>query len=88
MARRHPLCTELFVFRSFDVAVGAALTVAPILLWMHLSLLDECHLCVERAVASGMAEHGHNDRDEMKLYAAFGTELLYARGPYPWRTQS
>ena len=47
--------------------IGVALNVAAIPLWMNLSLLDECHLCVERAVASGMAEHGHNDRDEMKL---------------------
>jgi predicted ATPase len=36
-----------------DVAIGVALTVAAIPLWVHLSLLDECHLCVERAVASG-----------------------------------
>jgi predicted ATPase len=43
-----------------DVAIGVALTAAAIPMGMHLSLLDECRLCVERAVASGTAEHGHN----------------------------
>jgi hypothetical protein len=40
--------------------IGVALTVAAIPMWMHLSLLDEYRLCVERAVVSGVAEHGHN----------------------------
>ena len=50
---------------------------------MHLTLLDECGQCVDRAVASDMSEPRQNDRDEMKLYAAFGAGLLYASGPLP-----
>jgi len=66
-----------------DVSIGVTLTVAAIPLWMHLSLMDECRMCVERALASGRAKLRRSDRDEMKLYTALGTALLYGRGPLP-----
>jgi predicted ATPase len=66
-----------------DVSIGVALTVAAIPLWMHLSLMDECRTCVERALASGQAKPRRSDRDEMKLYTALGSALLYGRGPLP-----
>jgi predicted ATPase/DNA-binding winged helix-turn-helix (wHTH) protein len=66
-----------------DVSIGVALTVAAIPLWMHLSLMDECRVCVERALASDGTEARRSERDEMKLYAALGGALLYARGPLP-----
>ena len=39
-----------------DIFVGAALTVAAIPLWKHLSLLDVCRGYVERALASDETE--------------------------------
>jgi predicted ATPase/DNA-binding winged helix-turn-helix (wHTH) protein len=66
-----------------DVSIGVALTVAAIPLWMHLSLMDECRSYVERALASDRAKPRRSDRDEMKLYTALGSALLYGRGPLP-----
>jgi predicted ATPase len=66
-----------------DISVGVTLTVAAIPLWMHLSLMDECRMCVERALASDQAKLRRNDRDEMKLFTALGAALLYGRGPLP-----
>jgi predicted ATPase/DNA-binding winged helix-turn-helix (wHTH) protein len=68
---------------SGDASIGVALTIASIPLWMGLSLMDECRVFVERALASGMPEQRRSERDEMKLYVALGTALLYARGPLP-----
>lgn len=57
-----------------DAAIGVALTVASVPLWMHLSLMEECHARVERALVS------MNDaRHEMQLYSALGGSLNYAR---------
>jgi predicted ATPase len=66
-----------------DVSIGVTLTVAAIPLWMHLSLMDECRMCVERALASEPAKLRRSDRDEMKLLTALGAALLYGRGPLP-----
>jgi predicted ATPase/DNA-binding winged helix-turn-helix (wHTH) protein len=66
-----------------DVVVGRSLTVAAIPLWMHLSLLDECRECVNRALSAETAIQRQSERDEMKLYAALGAALTYARGPLP-----
>jgi predicted ATPase len=68
---------------SGDASIGVALTVASIPLWMQLSLMDECRECVERALASHMAEPNRSERDEMKLLAALGTALPNVRGPLP-----
>jgi predicted ATPase/DNA-binding winged helix-turn-helix (wHTH) protein len=68
---------------SGDISIGVALTVASISLWMHLSLLDECRECVERALASRVAEPNRSERDEMKLLVALGTALPNAEGPLP-----
>jgi predicted ATPase/DNA-binding winged helix-turn-helix (wHTH) protein len=61
-----------------DAAVGIALTVAAVPLWMQLSLLEECRRCVERALA---CESRPAAGDEMKLRAALGAAILYASGP-------
>jgi predicted ATPase/DNA-binding winged helix-turn-helix (wHTH) protein len=66
-----------------DVSIGVTLTVAAIPFWMHLSLMDECRTCVERALASEPAKLRRSDRDEMKLFTALGAALLYGRGPLP-----
>jgi len=64
------------------VATGVALTVAAIPFWEHLSLVEECRACVERALASD-ADGPLPARDEMKLRTALGTTLLHTRGPLP-----
>jgi hypothetical protein len=51
-----------------DASIGVALTIAAIPLWMHLSLVDECRLFVERALASEMVKPGRCGRkDEIAL---------------------
>jgi predicted ATPase/DNA-binding winged helix-turn-helix (wHTH) protein len=60
-----------------DVAIGISLTVHAIPLWMHLSLLEECRQCVERAL-SGERPCA---RDEMQLHAALAAAILYTHGP-------
>ena len=64
-----------------DAAIGVALTVAAIPLWMHLSLIDECRVSIERALAGDGLRR--NDRDDMKLYAGLAAALLHERGPLP-----
>jgi len=66
-----------------DASVGVALTVASAPLWMHLSLLDECHGRVERALSSLGSGASRGTRQAMRLYAALGGSLIYARGPAP-----
>jgi predicted ATPase len=68
---------------SGSPTLGIALTVAAIPLWMQLSLLEECHQCVERALA--IAEDGvrPNAQQELLLCAAAGAAALYASGPVP-----
>lgn len=65
-----------------DLSIGIALTVAALPFWDHLSLVEECRACVERALES--ARSGSlAASDEMKLRMALGTALLHTRGPLP-----
>jgi predicted ATPase len=66
-----------------DTSIGVALTVAALPLWLHLSLMDECRICAERALTGDPLERRRSESDDMKLYAALGAALLYARGPIP-----
>jgi predicted ATPase/DNA-binding winged helix-turn-helix (wHTH) protein len=66
-----------------DVAVGVALTIAAVPLWVRLSLVQECRGRVERALASLPPEASRSARQEMKLYAALGASLLLSKGPMP-----
>ncbi|HEX3497904.1 MAG TPA: winged helix-turn-helix domain-containing protein, partial [Stellaceae bacterium] len=67
-----------------DVPVGVALTIAAVPLWIQLSLVQECRVRVERALASlVLPEAGRSASQEMKLYAALGASLLYSKGPMP-----
>jgi predicted ATPase/DNA-binding winged helix-turn-helix (wHTH) protein len=68
---------------SGDVAIGVALTIAAVPLWVQLSLVQECRARVGRALASLVPEAGQSARQEMKLYAALGASLLYSTGPVP-----
>lgn len=64
-----------------DAAIGVALTVAAIPLWVQLSLIDECRAGIDRALAR--VGPWRTDRDEMKLYAGLAAALLHERGPLP-----
>jgi predicted ATPase/DNA-binding winged helix-turn-helix (wHTH) protein len=65
---------------SGDVATGIALAVAAIPLWLQLSLINECRVNVERAIAREPAEN-ESDQRRMKLQAALGWSLMYTSAP-------
>jgi predicted ATPase len=62
-----------------DDAVGVALTAAAVPLWMHLSLVEECRRRTVRALAVLQSDVNQDARRAMKLHAALGEALLYAR---------
>ena len=61
---------------SGDVGVGVALTAAAVPLWVHLSLLTECRVRVEQAVAGLGRQVPPDPRRDMRLYLALGHVLL------------
>src|SRR5437899_8290884 len=63
-----------------DAALGVALTVAAVPLWMHLSLMTECRVRVEEAVARLGPEMPADPRRDMRLFLALGIALLSTRG--------
>jgi predicted ATPase len=66
-----------------NASIGVRLTAAAVSLWMHLSLMDECHSRAEQALASLSVEPTRDAHREMKLYAAIATSLTYTRGAIP-----
>jgi predicted ATPase/DNA-binding winged helix-turn-helix (wHTH) protein len=64
-----------------DVELGVVLTIDAVPLWVHLSLVDECRRCVERALASSPART--NPRYLMQLSAALGWSLMFGAGTAP-----
>jgi len=65
-----------------SIILGVGLTVAAIPFFEHLSLVEECRLRVEVALATSLAPF-RSARDDMKLHLALGTALLHTRGPLP-----
>jgi len=63
-----------------DASLGVALTAAAVPLWMHLSLVGECRVRVEQALAALAASSNSNERLEMRLCAAQGALLIIAGG--------
>jgi predicted ATPase/DNA-binding winged helix-turn-helix (wHTH) protein len=57
---------------SGDAALGLALTVGALPLWMHYSLMNECRIRVEAALSN----EGRDPRRDMQLYHALGAVLL------------
>jgi predicted ATPase/DNA-binding winged helix-turn-helix (wHTH) protein len=55
-----------------DAALGLALTVGALPLWMHYSLMNECRSRVEAA----LSKEGRDPRRDMQLYHALGAVLL------------
>jgi predicted ATPase/DNA-binding winged helix-turn-helix (wHTH) protein len=66
-----------------DVAIGVALTAATLPLWIQLSLWDECHARVDRALANLDRASSRGTRDEMQLWAARAWSLFNSKGPAP-----
>jgi predicted ATPase len=66
-----------------DAALGLALTVAAIPLWLQLSMVEECRSRVEQALAWLARESPIDARGEMKLQAALGASLLFTKGATP-----
>jgi predicted ATPase/DNA-binding winged helix-turn-helix (wHTH) protein len=63
-----------------EVAVGVSLAAAALPLWMHLSLLRECHRRAEQALTAISGGAVQDALREMKLHCAVGTSLTYIRG--------
>jgi predicted ATPase len=63
-----------------DASIGVALTAAAVPLWMHLSLMEECRVRVERALAAMDTGTGRDAHREMRLHAALAQSLMYSRG--------
>jgi len=61
--------------------IGIALTIAAIPLWTQLSLLNECRSNIQQALACDLPNRPLMPAERMKLRAALGVALLYARGP-------
>ncbi len=63
-----------------DLALGVALTIATVPLWVSLSLMDECRRRVERALAVPANRMQRTPQQEMQLQTALGV-ALYSIGP-------
>lgn len=65
---------------SGDPTIGVCLTIAAVPLWLHLSLVNECRLRVNRALESVKHSAGGGRYQEMQLLTALGV-ALYSIGP-------
>ncbi|KQY13613.1 transcriptional regulator [Rhizobium sp. Root73] len=65
-----------------DPSLGVKLTVAAIPYWERLSLLEECRIAVERALADDFSSF-RSERDDLILLLAQGATKLFTRGPMP-----
>jgi predicted ATPase len=63
--------------------VAVALTAASVPLWFRLSLMEECHGRVERALAALQPGSSRDACREMHLYSAFASSLPYIKGIVP-----
>jgi predicted ATPase/DNA-binding winged helix-turn-helix (wHTH) protein len=66
-----------------DAGIGVELTVAAVLLWLQLSLMEECHRRVEQALAQLGNDENPVTRQHMQLLAALAVTLLHEVGPRP-----
>jgi predicted ATPase/DNA-binding winged helix-turn-helix (wHTH) protein len=65
-----------------DADLGIALTIVAVPLWLQLSLMEECHRHVERALAHARSSTIRDARRDMQLSAALGSVLVYTNvGP-------
>jgi predicted ATPase/DNA-binding winged helix-turn-helix (wHTH) protein len=66
-----------------DPAVGVALTVASMRLWLELALVDECRAHVERALAAQALQPAHDEREALKLHLTRGLVLPHTTRVLP-----
>src|SRR6202040_1993039 len=52
-------------------------------LWLQLSLMEECHRYVERALSCLGSGSNRDASRELQLYSALGASLMYTKGPVP-----
>ena len=64
-----------------DALIGVAMTAAAVPWWLHLSILNECRVRVERALSSAEPTCPRDARLQMKLNAALGLSLMQLEGP-------
>ena len=74
---------------SGDAAMGAALTVASITLWLEVSAMEEFRQHVERTLAH-LREHPSTRaaEREVRLKLALGVMLMHTAGPVPAMTEA
>jgi len=74
---------------SGDAAMGAALTVASITLWLEVSAMEEFRQHVERTLAY-LHEHPSTRaaESEVRLKLALGVMLMHTAGPVPAMTEA
>jgi len=65
---------------SGDASIGVALTVAAVPLWMNLSLMTECRVRVEQAIAHLGPHVPSNPGRDMQLFLALGLVILHTEG--------
>jgi predicted ATPase/DNA-binding winged helix-turn-helix (wHTH) protein len=63
-----------------DLAVGLALTIATVPLWVEFSLIAECRRRVEQALEQLDPLSDRGTRQEMQLYATLGLSLMFTKG--------
>ena len=63
-----------------DADIGVGLTIGAVPLWVRLSLMAECQVRVERALASLGRDTAEAPRARMMLNAALGWALMFAVG--------
>jgi predicted ATPase/DNA-binding winged helix-turn-helix (wHTH) protein len=66
-----------------DVAIGISLTVSAVPLWINLSMVEECRVRVERALALDGRLGTLETPDQMRLLSALGTALVFTSGRDP-----
>lgn len=63
-----------------ETAIGLALTIAAVPLWIQQSLMDECGTRVARALAQIGEGPFQGTRHELQLQVALGQALMYTKG--------
>jgi predicted ATPase len=66
-----------------DVATGISLTVSAVPLWINLSMVEECRVRVEHALALDGRLGTLEPRDQLRLLSALGAALVFTSGRDP-----
>jgi predicted ATPase/DNA-binding winged helix-turn-helix (wHTH) protein len=66
-----------------DAAIGIALAIAYVPVWMHRSMVEECRQRVERALRAVTSQANPDVRHEMQLLSALGSTMIWTRGGSP-----